>query len=70
MTHVPYGRLTDPSPELQSAVNKLNKMFKTINKNSLKFKKNIVKRYFRRFQNVVTIPEDILTAFIKQRIFI
>jgi hypothetical protein len=70
MTHVPYGRLTDPSPELQSTVNKLNKMFKTINKNSLKFKKNIVKRYFRRFQNVVTIPEDILTAFIKQRIFI
>jgi hypothetical protein len=70
MTHVPYGGLTDPSPELQSAVNKLNKMFKTINKNSLKFKKNIVKRYFRRFQNVVTIPEDILTAFIKQRIFL
>jgi hypothetical protein len=70
MTHVPYGGLPDPSPELQSAVNKLNKMFKTINKNSLKFKKNIVKRHFRRFQNVVTIPEDILTEFIKQRIFI
>ncbi|KAJ8913733.1 hypothetical protein NQ315_007450 [Exocentrus adspersus] len=65
-----HGGLTEPSTKFCKNMKLLEWWFKKINKNSLAYKNKVVTKMYDRLRNKVDMPEEIIKAFVRQRIFI